>query len=317
MNHHDSSLPVHVLSKCPSCGSEDSRTIVLGGSSDYELRRCSACELTFADTYADWDSIYVEGYLKGETQFGLDLTDETFQEFLDFAADKRMRVLERHTGGPGTILDVGCGAGEVLRVALRRGWTATGVEPVEESAEMARVQGLDVHACLLEESGLPENSFDVVSAFHVLEHIPAGTDFLRTMARWARPGGLVFIEVPNFRSVHRRNLGSDWPGLRPLEHVAHYSPKNLQETFERAGLEPVQVRTMGFLWAPQTTRQMLSDLGQDRLARRAGRFPGFRNGDVLDRTPSAPLRTMLRGVQAVYDTARVGQVVVGVARAPS
>src|SRR5205807_2082657 len=149
----------------------------------------------------------------------------TFQRFLDHAAAIRLGIVERAQRGTGTLLDVGCGSGEVLRVAERRGWTATGVEPVAESAKIAQQRGLDVREALLDDAGLPEHSFDVVTAFHVLEHMPDGVGFLRMLARYARPGGLVVVEVPNWRSFHRRRGGSHWPGLRPLEHVAHYEPR--------------------------------------------------------------------------------------------
>ncbi len=280
------------------------------------LRRCTACGLVHAAEFADPSEIYVDGYLKGETDFGLDIMHPLFQQFLDFAADRRLEILEGAVGLPGTLLDVGCGSGEVLRVAARRGWDATGVEPVAESAAIAQERGLDVRATLLQESGLPERSFDVVSAFHVLEHMADGTGFLSLLGRWARPGGHVLIEVPNWRSFHRRNTGPHWPGLRPLEHIAHYEPATLAATMERAGLEPVLVRTTGFLWHEQTLDQALNDLARPRWARigALGR-PGHQDGkDAV--VPSRLGWAVLRTTAWLYDRARVGQVVLGLARVP-
>lgn len=273
----------------------------LGG---HELQRCTACGLVYALEYHDPDEVYVDGYFTGGTDFGLDVMDPEFQRFLAHAAERRLKLIERLVGGRGSILDVGCGTGEVIAVARDRGWDATGVEPIPESAEIARGRGVTVHTGMLEDTDVPQSSHDVVSAFHVIEHVPDGTAFLRSISRWARPGGHVVIECPNFRSAHRLGHGDAWPSLRPLEHLAHYTPSTMASTIRRAGLEPVAVRTLGFLWPDQTTPQMLADLGLGRAHRAVTRLP-------------APARwLLLRSIERAYDVVRAGQVVFAVARAP-
>ena len=138
----------------------------------------------------------------------------------------------------------------------------------------------------LEESGLPERSYDVVSAFHVLEHIPDSRAFLRTMARWARPGGFVAIEVPNFASVQRRRLREGWSGLRPHEHLVHFTPATLRRTFRAAGIEPVLVRSPAYVGPPQSLDQALWD-----LVRPPGGCAGcWRRCAASERATAAPTR---------------------------
>jgi hypothetical protein len=67
--------------------------------------------------------------------------------------------------------------------------------------------------------------------------------FLSELARYARPGGLVAVEVPNWRHSSRRAKGPRWDQLCPLEHVAHFTPRTLRRTMRRAGLRP-RVRTV-------------------------------------------------------------------------
>lgn len=295
-------MEVTRLTQCPSCHGTGVRPVDLDG---HALRRCTACGLVYAPEYGDPSSIYVDGYFTGGTEFGLDVQDPGFQRFLAHAAARRLDVIERAVGHRGSILDVGCGTGEVLAVGAERGWTVTGVEPIAESAEIARGRGLDVRNAMLEDSGLPQGSFDVVTAFHVIEHIPDGTAFLRSIARWAKPGGHVVIECPNYRSAHRVGHGGTWPNLRPLEHLAFYDTGTLATTLRRAGLEPVVVRTLGFLWAEQATHEMLGDLGLGRL-----------HGVVTRLHPVARFQ-LLRAVERAYDVARVGQVVLAVAQTPA
>jgi len=309
-------MMIHPLATCPGCGGSASTPVDLDGR--HELRSCSTCELVYAPEYGEPEEIYVEGYLTGDTEFGLDLSHPIFQEFLAWAAGKRLDIIESVRPERGSLLDVGCGSGEVLAVAAERGWETAGAEPVEQSAALARERGLDVRTALVQHSDLPEGSFDVVAAFHVLEHVPKGVDFLQLMGRWAKPGGLVVVEMPNWGSIDRAAKGADWPGVRPLEHVAHYTPVTLRRTMERAGLEPVLVRTLGFLWEGQSLGEQLNDLARLRWMRLFRRLSHTTERDGKQEVvPGRLARALLRGVQATYDRFGKGQVVLGIARVPA
>lgn len=304
------------VAACPSCAHPGSSSVHVGST---ELRRCTECGLTYAREYGDPASVYVDGYLTGATDFGPpNVLDPIFQQFLVYAGHRRMARAEAVVGGPGSMLDVGCGSGDVLVAATERGWRAVGAEPVPESADAAVARGLDVHCAMLQDTGLPEASFDLVTAYHVLEHMADGTGFLRLIARWARPGGHVLVEVPNWRSVHRRAGGEAWIGLRPLEHIGHYSPTTLRDTFERAGLEPIKVATMGFPWEGQTLREALTDVGLHRLTRRLRVLS--RKAQLRGKTVAVPNRAgwaLLRALQRSYDAAKIGQVVYAIGRVPA
>jgi SAM-dependent methyltransferase len=313
-------METRTLIVCPACGAAAATDFAFGPT---RLNRCGTCGLVYASEFGDPDEIYVDGYLSGDNDHGvgLDVTRPEMQQFLQYAAARRLALIERVIHPPGALLDVGCGSGEVLRVALDRGWCVDGVDPVPANVEFARTQhGLDVRLATLEESGLAEDSYDVVTAFHVLEHMTDGPAFLRTMARWARPGGYVAVEVPNWRSVHRRGYGGQWPGLRHLQHAAYYSPATLAATMRRAGLEPVRVSTLGFLWQQQTADQMLADLGVQRWGRWVHRSRvlttrGEQFGEPATMASGVGWQA-LTALQAGYDAARVGMVVVAVARRP-
>jgi SAM-dependent methyltransferase len=310
-------MMVTELARCPSCEAHDPRPYSIGGIT--RLNRCGRCGLVYAPEFVDPEEIYVDGYLTGKSAlgFGLDIFDPYFQAFLGYAADARMRRIARFAPPPGTLLDVGCGSGETLQGAMRAGWTAVGVEPVEESAKIAQDRGLDVRCCVVEDSGLERSTYDVVTAFHVLEHMTEATAFLRTTSAYARPGGHVVVEVPNLRSVHRKGYGAAWPGLRALEHISHFTPRTLRDTFRRAGLEDVRVQTIGFLWPGQTLSEMLNDLGLNRLAPRLERLG--RPGYVIGREGVVPRRSTRRALllaEAALDRLKLGPAVLGIGRVP-
>lgn len=309
-------VQTYPVDACPACGSNASTGIDFG---DARLRRCVSCNLVHAAEMADPNEVYVNGYMTGETSFGLDATDADFQRFLVYSCHRRLRAIERMVGRLDPLLDVGSGTGDLLVAASERGIEATGVEPVEESACIAAQRGVDVRNSMLEDSGLPEASHRTVTAFHVLEHMADGLSFLRLLTRWASPGGHVVVEVPNWRGVERRLKGGDWPGLRPLEHLAHYGPATLRATLVRAGLVDVRVRTLTFQWPEQSLQYALGDLGLRRIYQsplsRPLSFERRENGKVV-RYPRTPTLWAIRATAMLYDAVKVGQVVLAVGRRP-
>ena len=306
------------LPTCPACGARDFVRFDLGN--DNELRRCTVCETVSTHEYADPAEVYTDGYMFGEVgKFGLDVRDPLFQRYLVRVAHRRLGFIERATRlSGGSLLDVGSGTGEVMMVARERGWKTQGVEPERTGAEMARGRGLDVEIAHLEQSGLPERSYDVVSAFHVLEHVPDSQAFLQTLSRWVRPGGFITIEVPNFKSVQRRRLRENWPGLRPLEHLVHFTPETLRRTLSAAGVDPVLTRSPAYVGPPQNLDHALDDLvRQGRFRRLVEPLSAERvvNG-VQARYPTRAGWAMLHAMEAIYDRAGVGAVVFCIGRVP-
>lgn len=307
-------MQVHELTRCPVCGAEAPRAFDLGRGNI--LSRCGSCEAVFAPRYADASEIYVDGYMFGEAgEFGIDVRAPEFQRYLMRVAHRRLRMIERATGSRGgSLLDVGSGTGEVLLAARGHGWQVQGVEPERTGAEMAQARGLPVEIAMLEEAGLPERSYDVVSAFHVLEHIPDSRGFLRTLMRWVRPGGHLVIEVPNFASVQRRRMQDHWPGLRPLEHVVHFTPRTLSTAVTLAGARPVSVRSPVYVGPPQNLDFATADLARfGRYRRMLEPLSPKRDGS---HTPGALAWAILRATEAIYDRAGVGTVVFCVASVP-
>lgn len=299
------------LPRCPACGAERFDHFQLGPGAP--LRRCTACATVSAETYADPEEVYGDGYMLGDRgPFGVDVRHPTYQAYLARVARRRIAMIERATGTRnGTLLDVGCGTGEVLAAARDRGWHTRGVEPERTGAQMARERGLDVTVATLEESGLPERSYDVVSAFHVLEHLADSRSFLRSLVRWARPGGAVVVEVPNWQGVKRRRLGADWHDLRPGEHLVHFTPKTLDAVMRAAGITPIARRTPAYIGPPQTLDHALADLVRHGRYRRLVQ-PLSRVRVVDGAQARFPTRTgwaVLRATEAVYDRAGVGTVV--------
>lgn len=158
----------------------------------------------------------------------------------DCTARSHLRIVQQYLR-PGRLLDVGCASGLFLLQARHAGWNVTGIEPNETLCEEARkkLSGTgEVQHTTLEMSRL-QSSFDAITVWDVLEHVPDPQAFLRTCRSLLRAGGYLFLNVPDLDSWPARILGTRWPLLLP-EHLNYFNQKSLTFCAERAALHPIQ-----------------------------------------------------------------------------
>lgn len=297
--------------ECPVCGSGNRQDI--GWPGPQRLLGCRDCGAVHAADYDDPAEVYRTGYHSGGTGYHVDTTAEPFRAYLAQVNRQRLDLVDSVTAPPGRWFDVGCGEGTLLLEARERGWQVGGLEPVEEAVASGRGHGLDlVHGRL--EDIEPSEAYDVVSAVHVLEHVPDVPSTLRRLLALVRPGGHLVVEVPNWRSMNRRSTGAHWPLLAPGEHVTHFTPSVLSEAVLRAGGRPVLVRTPSWLGAPQSTQQALIDLGL-RHHRRLRRLLSQRSrGTAAAASPSRGGWLTLRALDRIWSRGRIGMVILLVAQ---
>ncbi len=137
--------------------------------------------------------------------------------------------------GRGRLLDVGCGSGKFLRQMGAVGWTLAGIEVDAEAAAKAREVTPDVFVGDPAEAPFARGSFDLITAFHVIEHLPDPLGALRNMVRWLAPGGLIIVEVPNAAGWGARLFGRYWSGLDFPRHLVHFTPATMAAMVEKAG----------------------------------------------------------------------------------
>ncbi|MFC1497540.1 class I SAM-dependent methyltransferase [Verrucomicrobiota bacterium] len=133
------------------------------------------------------------------------------------------------------LLDVGTGYGFLLSVLQSlEGLSCRGVELSEQQAGFAVDElGLDVCAKTLDQANIEHESFDLVTCFEVLEHIPSPLPFVKELADHVCPGGKLVIMTDNFDSRVSRFLGSDFPKWIPHSHVSFFSPHSLRSLVDR------------------------------------------------------------------------------------
>lgn len=148
----------------------------------------------------------------------------------------------------GRLLDVGCGSGEFLQRHVALGWEGWGVEVSPEAVRYAREKrGLRVFQGELAAARFPPAMFDTVVFNHSLEHMFSPTATLREVHRILRPGGRLFLALPNAASAEARLFGRWWFGWEVPRHLYHFTPRTLDRCLRQSGF-----RVIRMAWDPGT-----------------------------------------------------------------
>ena len=230
---------------CVLCGAGRFRTVKRLES--HAILRCLGCGLVFRDptpTLGETKAFYREQYFSSDSELS-----HGYENYAELAAPirklsrRKLAYMARRLS-PGRVLDVGAAYGLFLDEALRAGWRAEGVEISAHAAAVARrLTGAPVHEGPLEEVSLRSASFDAVTLWDVLEHAAEIKPFCGRVREVLKPGGYVFVTVPNVASSLAQLMGPRWFGYAKIEHVTYYSPATLRMALAQSGLD--------FLgWAP-------------------------------------------------------------------
>lgn len=142
----------------------------------------------------------------------------------------------------GSILDVGCASGFFLET-LGENWNRHGLELFHLAAERARKRaGISVSECDIGSAGFADRSFDVVSAFDVIEHLAEPMVFFRAAQRMLKPGGWLLLGTGNAGSVGALMSGSRWTYFCIPEHVSFFSPRSLMLALQKSGLSCFRIK---------------------------------------------------------------------------
>jgi len=210
---------------------------------DLPFHRCTACGFAFQpDRDAEaLRELYDESYF--ETYEGPGYASDLDQRRHEGAV--RLDAIERYSPPPAKLFEVGAAEGVFLEEARQRGYEPSGIEPSDGGARVAREQrGLDVRTAFIEDLDFEPATFEVICAWHVLEHVSTPLAPLERLRDALRPGGLLFIEVPNFESLVAQRKRLQWPALDLKHHVGQYGPRSLTTLIERAGFEVVDLHSI-------------------------------------------------------------------------
>ncbi|MFW6118468.1 MAG: class I SAM-dependent methyltransferase [Chloroflexota bacterium] len=171
----------------------------------------------------------------------------TIRECYLRTAKSQVRLIQKYASGT-SLLDIGCAQGFFLFSASKAGYTTKGIEISQDAAAYAIKEfGLDVEAKPFEEMRFSESSFDVVTLWQVLEHVPYPLMVLKEVYRILKPGGLVVASTPNIESIPAKILRKKWWDIKRL-HINQFTTKTLTDILHNAGFKKMSsVSYRGFV----------------------------------------------------------------------
>ncbi len=240
---------------CPIC--EHDASGVLLSVKDYtvsnqifELVKCNSCGFVFTNDPPNEFEIgkyYQSDAYISHTNSHEGFFNKIYQSVRKLSIRQKLKLIQqfshRHTG---SVLDYGCGTGSFLHYMKDNGWNVTGIEPdpsAQEKASKLISEKILPPAAL---SALESNHFDVVTLWHVLEHVHSLKNVIKELKRVLKKGSILVIAVPNHTSWDAQHYKEYWAAYDVPRHLYHFSPMTMHQLLKNAGFEKRVVKPMWF-----------------------------------------------------------------------
>jgi len=251
--------PLFAGVSCRVCGGSDARTLrpsayppeigiselrsMYRASSDHALMdqvvECRACRMVYLAPRLD-ASLIQGGYEEVEDPRFVAQNPQRIRTFTH-----SLQSIVKRTGidpKGKRLLDIGCAGGACLVAARDLGFEVEGIEPSRWLSAYARSEyALNVRQGILKAGLYPEKSFDVISLWDVLEHVPEPRDILEVVRSLLKADGYLWLNYPNIGSLAARLMGWRWPFWLSV-HLHYYRPHTIRRQVEQAGFEVLYTR---------------------------------------------------------------------------
>jgi len=223
---------------CPACGSQTiskklSAVDYTVSKSSFDIWECTSCTLRFTQNIPTEDGIgaYYQSadYVShSDTQEGI--INKLYHAIRYITLQQKKKLIVKSTGlSKGNLLDLGAGTGAFANTMKEAGWVVTGLEPDETARKVAQNKlalTLDSPDKLFT---LAASSFDVITMWHVLEHVHNLHGYLEQYFNILKPNGKLIIAVPNYTSRDAENYKEYWAAYDVPRHLYHFSPESMRQ----------------------------------------------------------------------------------------
>ncbi|PQJ75530.1 class I SAM-dependent methyltransferase [Polaribacter gangjinensis] len=175
----------------------------------------------------------LEDYYKSEnyishTDSKKSFFDKIYQFVKNFTVKKKVDLINSFGFENKTILDIGAGTGDFLKVCLQNNWNVFGTEPNQQAREVAVKKGILLHENVADFSN---QKFDVITLWHVLEHVENLSEFISQLNNLLSENGKLIIAVPNYKSDDAKYYREFWAAFDVPRHLWHFSQQSISKIF--------------------------------------------------------------------------------------
>ncbi|MCH7401683.1 class I SAM-dependent methyltransferase [Belliella kenyensis] len=240
------------LTKCPLCLSGHFHAFKsikdhAVSKENFTLCRCNNCKLIFTNprpTQNDIGKYYqFDNYVSHQDK-GNNLINLLYKQVRKITLKTKIAWIKEYASTKGTLLDYGCGTGYFLREAKENTWHVTGIEPNQDARTIAQKFDINVYESL--ENLADNQNFDVITLFHVLEHIHDLNATIENICKKLKQNGVIFIAVPNHQSYDAKIYQDDWAAWDVPRHLYHFDQESMQHFASLHQLEIIGHKPMLF-----------------------------------------------------------------------
>ena len=170
------------------------------------------------------------------------LFEKVYHWVKNYMLKKKVKLISSYAE-KGTLLDIGAGTGDFLNQAKKSGWEVTGIEPSAAARKRAFEKGINLFE---EEAKVGERKFDVITMWHVLEHVPDVEKQIEWIKNHLSTDGVLIVAVPNFNSYDAKYYKNFWAAWDVPRHLHHFSSKSIKTLFEKNGFNLMEQKPLIF-----------------------------------------------------------------------
>lgn len=240
---------------CPVCAGKNIHDVFLVkdytvSGQEFMLTECKACLARFTQDVSDASAIgtyYESDDYISHTDTSKGLINRLYQMVRKRTIQQKRKLIGRITGlQQGTLLDVGSGTGVFAAEMKRNGWMVTGLEPDYAARQIAeKNNGIELKD-INEFFHLQPGTFDVITLWHVLEHVHELQEYMVQLKKLLKPQGKLVIAVPNYTSADATVYGQFWAAYDAPRHLYHFSPSSVKMLAEKHGFKIIKHYPMWF-----------------------------------------------------------------------
>jgi 2-polyprenyl-3-methyl-5-hydroxy-6-metoxy-1,4-benzoquinol methylase len=247
-------MQIH-LTACPVCNSQQindylTTTDFSVTNKPFELMHCKQCETVFTQNAPDQNHIgpyyHFEDYIS-HTNTNKTFFHKVYHLVRNYTIKKKLNLIKKFTNlSTGKLLDIGSGTGNFLAYAKKENWETLGIEADAQSRENA-LKFNNINSYETEKLfTLSNESYDVVTMWHVLEHVHALDAYLKQINLALKANGHLLIAVPNYTSYDAQYFKQYWAAYDVPRHLYHFAPKSLEQIAAQYGFTVIQKKPMYF-----------------------------------------------------------------------
>lgn len=174
--------------------------------------------------------------------------DKLYQTVKGIALKNKLKLLNSFKTEEKNLLDVGCGTGDFLLTCKNNGWNVVGIEPNKNAQALAisKLNKKNTVAIVSDLKEIPSQQFDVITLWHVLEHVPDINSYIYKLKSLLKPDGVLVVAVPNYKSYDAGYYKQFWAAFDVPRHLWHFSKKSIELIFSEFDMEVTKILPMKF-----------------------------------------------------------------------